>query len=116
MREVLVLQHPITETPGTIVEVISQHGIGIHMVRSFISETVPTELGDRLGLIVMGGPMNVYEHDRYNFLRNELYFIEHVLQQNKPVLGICLGSQLLAAVLGADVKKGAQKEIGWYPV
>jgi GMP synthase (glutamine-hydrolysing) len=92
MHEVLVLQHTITETHGTIVEVISQHGIGIHTVRSFIGETVPADLGDRLGLIVMGGPMGVYEHNRYNFLRNELHLIEDVLQENKPVLGICLGS------------------------
>ena len=116
MREVLVLQHTVAETPGTIAEVISQHGIGIHTVRSFIGEAVPTHLGDRVGLIVMGGPMGVYEDDKYNFLRNELHLIEQVLQENKPVLGICLGSQLLAAVLGADVKKGVQKEIGWYPV
>ncbi len=116
MREVLVLQHTVAETPGTIVEVISQHGIGIHTVRSFAGEAVPTDLGDRMGLIVMGGPMGVYEHDTHNFLRNELHLLEQVLQKNKPVLGICLGSQLLAMVLGADVKKGAQKEIGWYPV
>jgi GMP synthase (glutamine-hydrolysing) len=98
MREVLALQHATPETPGTIEEVISQHGIGIHTVRSFAGEAVPTDLGDRVGLIVLGGPMGFYEHDRYNFLRNELDLIEKVLHENKPVLGICLGSQLLAAV------------------
>lgn len=67
-------------------------------------------------LIVMGGPMGVYETKQYPFLKDEMKLIEDALRQKKPVLGICLGSQLLASVLGAPVKKGKKKEVGWHPV
>ena len=60
--------------------------------------------------------MAVYEQDRYPFLSQEIRLIEEALKREKPVLGICLGSQLLAAALGARVRPGKQKEIGWYPI
>ena len=60
--------------------------------------------------------MGVYEQDRYPFLRTEMRLIEQTLKSGKPVLGVCLGSQLIAAALGAPVGKGRRKEIGWHPV
>jgi len=71
---------------------------------------------DASGLVIMGGPMGVYERKAYPFLSDEMKLIEQALHQGKPTLGICLGSQLLAAALGAEVVKGKRKEIGWYPV
>jgi GMP synthase (glutamine-hydrolysing) len=68
------------------------------------------------GLIVMGGGETAYKLDRYPYLRDEIHLIENALAEGKPVLGICLGSQLLAAALGANVRRGDQREIGWYPV
>jgi GMP synthase-like glutamine amidotransferase len=67
-------------------------------------------------LIVMGGPMNIYEHDKYPFLVKEKEFIKKAIENNKIVLGICLGAQLIADVLGNKVYKGQHKEIGWFPV
>jgi len=64
----------------------------------------------------MGGPMSVYDHERFPFLLQEQLLIEQALRDDKPVLGVCLGSQLMAATLGAKVKNGSQKEIGWHPV
>ena len=75
---------------------------------------VPAEMADQAGLIVMGGPMGVYEQAKYPFLRDEMRLIESALKLGRPVLGVCLGSQLLAAVLGAEVKKGERKELGWH--
>jgi GMP synthase (glutamine-hydrolysing) len=66
------------------------------------------------GLIVLGGPMNVEEWQQRPHLTTELKAIERALQQDKPVLGICLGAQLLAHVLGAPVNRHEQHEIGWY--
>lgn len=68
------------------------------------------------GLIVMGGPMGVYEQDRYPFLKRELDYIGKVIGAKKPVLGVCLGSQLIAHALGARVYPNKKKEIGWYKI
>lgn len=67
-------------------------------------------------LIVMGGPMGVYETDQYGWLKEEKIFIEQALRHNKKVLGICLGAQLIADVLGARVYKNKEKEIGWMDI
>jgi GMP synthase-like glutamine amidotransferase len=67
-------------------------------------------------LVVMGGPMNIYEEDKYPWLAAEKKFIREAVERNKIVLGICLGAQLLSDVLGGKVTRNKFKEIGWYPV
>jgi GMP synthase (glutamine-hydrolysing) len=113
---VIVLQHVGCETLGSIEVALEQAGLRFDYVRVFEGAPVPKSLDDARGLVVMGGPMSVYEHDRYAHLRDEFKLIEAALSKRKPVLGICLGSQLLAHVLGAKVYAGKQKEIGWHPV
>lgn len=113
---VLVIQHVRSETPGKIGAVLRAKGISTKVVRIFEGNKVPDELGEAAGLVIMGGPMGVYEQDRHPFLRQEIRLIEEALKREKPVLGICLGSQLLASALGARVTPGKQKEIGWYPI
>jgi GMP synthase (glutamine-hydrolysing) len=116
MTSALVLQHIHCEVPGMIANALESRNIAAHYIRTFGGQTVPRELGDFVGLIVMGGPMGVYEHDRYPFLQDEMRLIERALKEERPVLGICLGSQLLASTLGSAVIKGKRKEIGWYPI
>jgi GMP synthase (glutamine-hydrolysing) len=113
---VLVIQHVRSETPGKIGAVLRTEGISTKVVRIFEGNKVPDELGEAAGLVIMGGPMGVYEQDRHPFLRQEIRLIEEALKREEPVLGICLGSQLLASALGARVRPGKRKEIGWYPV
>jgi GMP synthase (glutamine-hydrolysing) len=115
-RVVLVLQHAASENLGTIEEALTGADLAYRYVRVFHGQPVPTDLDGSSGLIVMGGPMGVYETDRFPFLREEIRLMESFLKAQKPILGVCLGSQLLARALGADVKKGRQKEIGWYQV
>ncbi len=67
-------------------------------------------------LVIMGGPMGVYEEDKYPWLAAEKAYIRSCIDAGKPVLGICLGAQLIASVLGARVYPNDQKEIGWFPV
>ncbi len=110
---VKVIQHVGCETLGMIAQVLAQQSVAAEHIRPFKREIIPTEMGRSAGLIIMGGPMGVYEQERYPFLRQEIRLIEGALKEKKPVLGICLGSQLLATVLGAGVTKGKQKEIGW---
>ncbi|MGH9352015.1 MAG: type 1 glutamine amidotransferase [Terriglobia bacterium] len=116
MKKVVVLQHAECEAPGLIARAIEEAGGVLKPVRTHAGETVPEEMGDASGLVVMGGPMGVYEHDRYPFIRSELRLIESALRESKAVLGVCLGSQLLASALGSKVTKGNRKEIGWHRV
>lgn len=67
-------------------------------------------------LVIMGGPMNIYEEDHYPWLTAEKHFIAKAIDQGKLVLGICLGAQLIADVLGGPVTRNQEKEIGWFPV
>lgn len=113
---VLVLQHEAYETLGTIEGAIRERGIEVQTVASYASEPIPHQIGEAAGLIVLGGPMGVSEQERYPFLREEMRLIGSALSRNVPVLGVCLGAQLLAHTLGASVAKARQPEIGWYPL
>lgn len=116
MTTVYVLQHIHCETPGIISECLKAEKIATEFIRTYEGSRIPKSLANASGLIVMGGPMGVYDHEQFPFLLEEQRLIEAALKDDKPVLGVCLGSQLLAATLGAEVKRGTQKEIGWHPV
>lgn len=115
-RTVRVLRHIAPEGPGRIASALSQAGLDVSITRIDLGEAVPRDLDDTAGLVVMGGPMGVYEADRFPHLAEEQKLIERALASEIPVLGVCLGSQLLAATLGARVYPGPRKEIGWFPV
>jgi GMP synthase (glutamine-hydrolysing) len=116
MPNVIVLQHAGCEGLGTIADALASAKIEFRTVHGDLGEAIPNNLDDAAGLIVMGGPMGVYEDHLYPFLAAERRLIEAAMRAEKPVLGVCLGSQLLASALGATVYKGPSKEIGWYPV
>src|SRR5262245_27207042 len=67
-------------------------------------------------LTILGGPIGVYEEDKYPFLTAEIGFVKERLSANRPTLGICLGAQLIAKALGSRVYPGRAKEIGWKPL
>lgn len=115
MADVLVLQHAAQENLGSIATVLSYRRHGVRYVQAHAGDVVPPRL-EADGLIVMGGPQSVYEHERHPWITDELRLINDALDAQKPVLGVCLGSQLLASALGAKVYPGRQKELGWYPV
>jgi GMP synthase (glutamine-hydrolysing) len=95
---------------------LARAGYETRTVYSAAGDSVPRDLGDAPALVVMGGPMGVYEAGEFPFLSEEMRLIERAIAAGKPVLGVCLGSQLLAAALGSRVTKGAAKEIGWFPI
>ena len=90
-------------------------GWAVSRTRLFANERLP-DPKDFDWLVIMGGPMGVYDDGRYPWLVKEKRFIEAALGRNIPVLGICLGAQLLADVLGARVSRNEYKEVGWFPV
>lgn len=81
----------------------------------FNNEKLPS-LTDFDWLVIMGGSMNIYEEEKYPWLRGEKDFIKRAIKDGKIVLGICLGAQLLADALGGKVTRNRYKEIGWFPV
>jgi len=113
--DVCILQHVAPEPPGRIRDALEAHGCSHHTVRIFRDEPVPEPLNAD-GLVVMGGPMGVGDIDKRPHLTQEMALIEQALRADTPVLGICLGSQLLAHALGASVRPGSEKEIGWHEV
>jgi GMP synthase (glutamine-hydrolysing) len=112
---VLVLQHVAPETPGLIADVLRARDVSVETVHTHAGEPVPASVAGWSGLVVMGGPMGVYEQAAHPHLTDEIRLLEIALESGLPILGVCLGSQLLAASLGARVAPGT-KEIGWLPV
>jgi GMP synthase (glutamine-hydrolysing) len=116
MKSVLVLQHAGCEGLGILANELAGFDFNIRTVRGDLGESIPLRLDDTAALVVMGGPMSVYEQARYPFLGDEIRLVESAVSDQIPILGICLGSQILATALGAAVRPGLRKEIGWYPV
>ncbi len=110
-----IVQHVPHESPGKIINWLQSSGEEYIINRAWVEQSIRS-MESYQGLILMGGPMSANEGDRYPYLRHEMSMIETCLREEKPILGVCLGSQLLAKVLGACVYRGPQPEIGWYPV
>jgi GMP synthase (glutamine-hydrolysing) len=113
VKRVLVVQHEEFEGPGTLREALA--GCDLRFIHTFAGDPVPRALEED-ALVVLGGGMGVYDRDRLPHLGDEIALCAAAVSAAKPVLGICLGSQLLAAALGAAVGKAPRKEIGWYEV
>lgn len=114
MRKLLVFQHVAHEILGTLNPLLKRAGFRIRYVNFGRHPDAQPSLDGYHGLVVLGGPMSVYEDHRFPHLITEMKLIEDAMQRNLPVLGICLGAQLIAKTLGADVYSNKQKEIGWY--
>ncbi len=109
------IQHVPYENAGNIEAWAKKNGHTLTKTVLYYDEAFP-DMGGFDWLIVMGGPMNVYEEKEYPFLAREKQFITDAIANKKRVLGVCLGAQLISDVLGGKVTKGPQKEIGWYKV
>ena len=114
MSRVLVFQHVAAEPLGTLDPLIRRRGHRIRFVNFERDPDAQPDVDRYRGLVVLGGPMNVEDRDRRRHLLTELRAIERALAQDKPVLGICLGAQLLAHVLGAPIRRLDRPEIGWH--
>ena len=108
-------QHDNFEGLGSIETWIEKNGYESSGTQFFDSYTLP-DLNNIDLLIIMGGPMSVNDETRFPWLVEEKRFIKQVISAGKPVLGICLGAQLIANVMGAKVYPNKVKEIGWFPI
>jgi GMP synthase-like glutamine amidotransferase len=110
------LQHVSFENPGTILEWITENNHTISYTCFFEDNPILPNIDSFDALLILGGYMNVNEEEKFSWLKPEKAFIKQVTESKKKIFGICLGSQLLANVLGAKVVKGSQKEIGFFPI
>jgi GMP synthase-like glutamine amidotransferase len=109
------LQHVAFEGIGSMAPYFIDKGHRLSSTRLYLNEPLP-QLNDFDWLIVMGGPMGVDDELKYQWLSREKAFIKSSIESGKIILGICLGAQLIAAVLGAKVYKNHHREIGWFPI
>lgn len=114
MSKILVFQHVAAEPLGTLDALIRARGHRIRFVNFSRDPDASPEISRYDGLVVLGGPMNVEQRHVIPHLEIEIELIRQALALNKPILGICLGAQLLATALGASVRKNPVSEIGWY--
>lgn len=112
--QVLVFRHVPMEHLGRISTALSERGLEFRYVDLHERPDAPVDWQGAAGLISLGGPMSA--NDDLDFLRREMAIIEAAAQAGKPVLGICLGAQLIAHAAGARVFRNPVKEIGWAPV
>ncbi len=94
---------------------LEENGIPYSTIELYKNAPLP-DPSEAAAALVMGGPMNVYEEEQHSFLKAETDFIRRLVSADKPVLGVCLGSQLIAKALGKRVYKAAKAEVGWHDV
>ncbi|MBN1142937.1 MAG: type 1 glutamine amidotransferase [Bacteroidales bacterium] len=110
-----IFQHVPFEGPAAIKVWAEKNGHMLSYTRFFNNDKLP-EPDEIDWLVIMGGPMGVYDQEQYPWLKTEIDFIRKAMEQSKVVIGICLGAQLIAAALGAKVHRGSLPEIGWFPI
>jgi GMP synthase (glutamine-hydrolysing) len=112
-RSAIALRHVAFEDLGLLAPVLAREGWDVTFRDAAVDDLPDRSSDDAALLIVLGGPIGVYDNDAYPFLNAEIDLIENRLSRNLPVLGICLGAQLMAKALGSRVYAGPVKEIGW---
>ncbi|MCQ2109091.1 MAG: type 1 glutamine amidotransferase [Fibrobacter sp.] len=113
--ETYIFQHVEYEGPGAILPYLEAKGHNVHVVRLYAGDKIPHE--DEVDFaILMGGPMSVLEETEYPYFVREKELCRDMVQLGKPILGICLGAQMIANAFGAAIRKNPEKEIGWFPV
>ena len=116
MKHALVIRHVDHEGIAGYREPIEAAGYEIHRVAAHQTGCAKLDILAPDLVVVMGGPMGVYDIDEFPWLTDEIAVVRRRLEADRPILGVCLGSQIIAAALGADVRKGPVREIGFAPI
>jgi GMP synthase-like glutamine amidotransferase len=112
----LILMHVEHEGPGTLGTFLKEEGVETRILHLYGGDECPAHPGETDLIVSMGGPMNVYEDGGYPFLAEEVRFLSTALKANIPVMGICLGAQIIARACGAAVYRAPVEEVGWSTV
>ncbi len=109
------MQHVPFENPGSILTWAEENNCFVSSTKLYQNDSLPGQK-DFDWLVIMGGPMNIYEEKNYHWLTEEKIFIKESIAAGKIVIGLCLGGQLLADAIGGKVTANPCKEIGWFPI
>lgn len=111
-----IVLHETFEGPGCIKHWAEDKGYRVKYTKMFDNNDHLPKVNEFDFLVIMGGSMSVHDQESYGWLSPEMEFIKQAVTENKKILGVCLGAQLLASALGANVYPAKTKEIGWYPI
>jgi GMP synthase-like glutamine amidotransferase len=114
MKKIAIFRHAAHEGPGYFAEFLDRKGLAHRLIRIDCNDPVPESLDAIAGLVFMGGPMSV--NDPLPWIPKVIRLIQQAIAADVPVLGHCLGGQLMAKAMGAPITRNAVKEIGWFPV
>lgn len=112
-HRVLLVQHHESEGPALIADALDRTGCSLELIRTDLGQTLPHGLAGYAGLVVMGGPMSAGSDDDFPTRLTEVALIRDALDRRLPMLGVCLGAQLLAVAGEAEIRRGPRAEIGW---
>jgi GMP synthase (glutamine-hydrolysing) len=112
-RHAVAIRHVAFEDLGNLADVLQEHGFEITYLDAGLDDLAEVDALAPDLMVVLGAPIGAYEENVYPFLVDEMRLLEERLEADAPTIGICLGAQLMARVLGARVYAGTQPEIGW---
>jgi GMP synthase (glutamine-hydrolysing) len=116
VKRVLFIQHGDTDKPGLLAAALESRHVALEIRHPYLGEDLPANLEGFDGLAVGGGAQSAYEIEAFPYLLRECDLIREATHAEKPVLGLCLGAQLMASALGAPVRRSERREIGFFPV
>lgn len=114
MKPIAIFRHQSSEGPGFFQQVLNDYHIPLKLIRIDANDPLPNNPDEYSALVFMGGPMSV--NDPLPWIEQELTLIRMAMDRRLPVLGHCLGGQLISKALGGRVGRNPEKEIGWFPV
>jgi GMP synthase-like glutamine amidotransferase len=115
-KSVLFIQHGDSDKPGLFGETLGDLGVSVHVLHPYRGDAVPEGLNGYAGLCIGGGAQGAYEQEKYPYLGQECALVKAAAADGRPVIGLCLGAQLMASALGGTVRPGLRREIGFYEV
>lgn len=116
MKRVLFVQHGSVDKPGLLADELERAGVELEIIHPYSGDPLPKDLRAYSGLALGGGGQSAWEVQEHPYLEREAELVRDAVAQEMPVLGLCLGGQIIARALGAEVRRAPAKEIGFFPV